>query len=79
MRNFKSYLVGVILEEQIKVTCKDKHSHMCSKGQESEEWAWALKKRKIVDGVENLHILQNAALEPVPNSSAKKLFICSKA
>lgn len=33
MRNFKSYLVGVILEEQIKVTCKDKHSHMCSKGQ----------------------------------------------
>lgn len=31
--NFKKYLAGIILQDQIKVTCKDKHSYICSKGQ----------------------------------------------
>lgn len=33
MRNFTKHLVDVILVDQIKVTCKDEHSQMCSKGQ----------------------------------------------
>lgn len=80
MRNFTNYLVDVILEDQIKVKCKDRHSHMCSKGQGARGIRLGSEgKKKIVDGKEHLHLLQNAALEPGPASSAKKLFICSKA
>lgn len=79
MRKFKEYLVGVILEDQIKVTRKDKHSNTCSKGQGVRGVRLGSEEKKIVDGVENPRLPRNAALEPVPNSSTKNLFICSKA
>ena len=31
--NFKKYLAGIVLQDQIKVSYKDKHSYICSKGQ----------------------------------------------
>jgi hypothetical protein len=32
--NFKKHLVDTILQDQLKVRCKDKHSYLCSKKQE---------------------------------------------
>lgn len=76
-KKFQETSSGIILEDEIKVRCKDKHPHMCTKGQGIRGGRLGFEE-KIADGMENLP-LQKAALESAPNSSVQKLFICSRA